>query len=593
MIMQSLWGSPITRVELEQSISRLRQLDQLPEVPRENFVLLHDDPTHLLVVEREKEIASNLAFLSAISDDSLKVMAVCIEEHRNGKGCTIRVASNIGDFSMVTDGFSRLARVWEQAARRGNSRSEDIDIAFREVVDLDLPRILSRLRSRHSSSRKIAGKRALVEQLHDALHDSSIRVTTAIKENRREVRDLRSLFVRLEGIADLDANIIEAKEVVGVLVKQMYAFSSTSNLGAALRNSTLEPSLKTYLPEAIGKLGRYYSATSELVCAARNQAWRLFENVEVEPFQIQIPAALQKSHWKVHAEMQLLFFYETHLDHLRPRFICSSKSACYLCNLFFTLHGGFHIPKTHGRLYDKWTLPDWLDVPTECRENLGRISTLLKATIDGKVQRALRSRKKKVYHYPNESVLPQLASWPASCSSRSLLARSSTSTIRPPTPVFQAGSSSKRHSQCTAMPLTPPTTPPQPECANLSPSEATVGLNTPGLAASQNHISRLTIKEAELPHSRLVDLTTPSLRLQLGTLSLTLEFLHVSSGRLSITCGDIVTLGEGDRIVDINDIPTTTELQLCAKVLDELTFWLRTSHGKVIRISFAWEEQIT
>ena len=116
---QSLWGSPITRVDLEQSISRLRQLDQLPEVPRENLVILHDDPTHLLGVEREREIAGNLAFLSAISDDSLKVMAVCIEEHRNRKGCTIRIASNSGDFSMVTDGFSRLARVWEQAARRG------------------------------------------------------------------------------------------------------------------------------------------------------------------------------------------------------------------------------------------------------------------------------------------------------------------------------------------------------------------------------------------------------------------------------------------------------------------------------------------
>jgi hypothetical protein len=72
-----------------------------------------------------------------------------------------------------------------------------------------------------------------------------------------------------------------------------------------------------------------------------------------------------------------------------------------------------------------------------------------------------------------------------------------------------------------------------------------------------------------------------------------LGFLHVSSGRLSITCEDVdVILTEGDRIVDINDIPTTSELQLCAKVLDELTFWLRTSHRKVIRISFAWEEQI-
>lgn len=106
-------------MELEQSISRLRQLDQLPEIPRENLVILHDDPTHVLGVDREREIASNLAFLSATTDDSLKVMAVCIEEHRNRKGCTVRVSSDSGDFSMLMDGFRRLARVWEQAAQRG------------------------------------------------------------------------------------------------------------------------------------------------------------------------------------------------------------------------------------------------------------------------------------------------------------------------------------------------------------------------------------------------------------------------------------------------------------------------------------------
>jgi hypothetical protein len=79
------------------------------------------------------------------------------------------------------------------------------------------------------------------------------------------VRDLRSLFVRLE-------SIIEAKEIVEVLVRQMYTFSLTSNLGTALRTSILEPSLKVYLLEAISKVGCYYSATSTLICAIRHQA---------------------------------------------------------------------------------------------------------------------------------------------------------------------------------------------------------------------------------------------------------------------------------------------------------------------------------
>ena len=59
------------------------------------------------------------AFLSTTSDDSLKVMAVCVEEHYNGRGITIRVAANTGDLSAVTTRFIRLARALEHAVRRG------------------------------------------------------------------------------------------------------------------------------------------------------------------------------------------------------------------------------------------------------------------------------------------------------------------------------------------------------------------------------------------------------------------------------------------------------------------------------------------
>jgi len=49
----------------------------------------------------------------------------------------------------------------------------------------------------------------------------------------------------------------------------------------------LEPTLKQYLPEAISKLAGYYSATFKLVCAARDKTCCVFQNVRVEPFQIQ------------------------------------------------------------------------------------------------------------------------------------------------------------------------------------------------------------------------------------------------------------------------------------------------------------------
>jgi len=48
--METLWGSQITRAQLQQSISKLRQLDELPEIPRENLVNLEIDSTRQLSI---------------------------------------------------------------------------------------------------------------------------------------------------------------------------------------------------------------------------------------------------------------------------------------------------------------------------------------------------------------------------------------------------------------------------------------------------------------------------------------------------------------------------------------------------------------
>ena len=105
-------------------------------------------------------------------------MAVCVEEHCNGEGITILVISNTGDLSAVVQEFMTLAKILEQAARRGrypdqvpkcdrfcpleNSKAEDIEALFRQVVVLDLYRILSLLRSRHGETWKTAGRPALI-----------------------------------------------------------------------------------------------------------------------------------------------------------------------------------------------------------------------------------------------------------------------------------------------------------------------------------------------------------------------------------------------------------------------------------------------
>ena len=100
-----MWGCDTTQQQLRDSISHLQKLNEVPERPKENILVSRVNSTHRLSISRENEIAGNLAFLSATSDNSLKVMAVYIEEYLNGEGLIIRIASNTGDLLAVTSGF--------------------------------------------------------------------------------------------------------------------------------------------------------------------------------------------------------------------------------------------------------------------------------------------------------------------------------------------------------------------------------------------------------------------------------------------------------------------------------------------------------
>jgi hypothetical protein len=219
----------------------------------------------------------------------------------------------------------------------------------------------------------------------------------------------------------------------------------------------------------------------------------------------------------------------------------------------------------------------------------------LKATLDIKVRRASKSKKKQ-YHFPNESVVLPLAHWSSSSVSRNLSTQASTSTVRPRLPLVQEGDPSA--SLCTKMPLTPPRTPPEPPHAGNSDTEPRVSLgeaalaeNTTGHISTPNDVSLITIRHKELPYSQLITLTTPSLHLQLDRLSLTLDFLQVFSGHLLIAqVEDAIASCKGYRAVNIEDIPTTTELRLsCSQNSSELTLHLQTARKGIVCISFVWD----
>jgi len=152
--------------------------------------------------------------------------------------------------------------------------------------------------------------------------------------------------------------------------------------------SALEPSDAAFVLENPASFDKVLqritrpAAKMRLGSGARNHARQKFR----------VRCANHSTPWKIHAEVQLLIFYELNPRIRRPRVICASKSACYLCHLFIKTHGKFQVPRTHGRFYDRWMLPAWID-DASATDKHGLSSTIVcfNTKLESKVSIALNS----------------------------------------------------------------------------------------------------------------------------------------------------------------------------------------------------------
>jgi hypothetical protein len=390
---------------------------------------------------------------------------------------------------------------------------------------------------------------------------------------RGQAKSLEALFVQLEAIPDKSRDTAKLQQILQQIIREAHDIPA-SDLVIALRDYPGPPSLKTHLSNAIGKLGRYFSVSCELICAARDRAYGVFRNIQVEPYIIDVPPGIQDDSYKVHSEIQLLFFYETHPNLPRPRVICLSKSACYLCNLFFRLHSSFQVPRTHGRIYDKWTLPDWLDIPPERRSSLAAITDSLRSEIDGRF-RAISKGKRRPYSHPNESILLPSAQYPSSSA-------------------LSGGSSIIQSSRLTPDVLTAP------DLALRTP-HASTNIELVGLAASRrtryaiNGISQVGKGGDSLPYKHVVTAPSRSLFLRLNDLSLSVDFDIGVSGYVLIRRAQDTTIERREfPVVRVEDIPITREVQFdCRCGSNELDISFQNSSNGIICVTFVWESVST
>ncbi|KAL8967187.1 MAG: hypothetical protein Q9197_005570 [Variospora fuerteventurae] len=315
-------------------------------------------------------------------------------------------------------------------------------------------RILVRLRSRHAKrqcnfKKEKMQQAKIIPQLYQAINGQTLAQTSGVTPLlftalKADVEKLHALFADLE---NLTASKVKSKSGLDLVVQMVITCQQVHDrriLHQVLtKSSRLDPSSRASITQKITKLSRYSSVSRFLLQAARK--YPVFKRVRISAVCFRAPnlpateldamtanliqGLLDKPKlWKlaskfdgspsfaienhirqgatlpipVHAEVQLLFYYEENTCSLPPRIMCSSKQACFLCDLFFKIHGRFTVPSTHGRLYEKWALPD----AAKTIKNAAILKTLCTfvSAIENALLRETQSTR-KFYPDPYESMI--------------------------------------------------------------------------------------------------------------------------------------------------------------------------------------------
>ena len=308
-----------------------------------------------------------------------------------------------------------LKGILDQLSRVNNAPNTEEDAVLEDAVlaaiaSMCQQRIFSRIKSQRPDAQYTKTKTqflgSVVQQALHAVHKHSKReepnpdVERFTKYSQRLLRCLGTL------------ETCEEKDVLSHIkdvLRAAHRFDKTANLDTVLQGislSHLPPAVQKSLGTRLGKLARYRECSLYLSKIAKKS--ELFRETEVTVVSLNaqlftrdltvpadrclvdclsrcedgaprvfgasnIASKLKKleisnstflktvkaivNDSSVHAEVQLVCHYELHPVAKKPRVICSSKDACYLCNLLIQLDGTFYIPGTHGNLYTRWRLP--------------------------------------------------------------------------------------------------------------------------------------------------------------------------------------------------------------------------------------------
>ncbi|KAK4034802.1 hypothetical protein C8A01DRAFT_18450 [Parachaetomium inaequale] len=491
--------------------------------PRPHSVA-QEDSGRLLSFEREVSLTNTLAFLCGISDNPLHVVATCVEELVSRKGIRVLVAINKKHSTSGSGTLMRIKCGLEEVFRY-LSRVDHVEdallegLVLRAIASLCKDRIFSRIKSRRRDAAYTKRGRVflgtVLQQTLNAVrkHSGHTGSKSEVETFARNSRNLLDCLARLEICQEMDV-LTHLKDVLCAT----HRLSKTTNLDSLFKGlgpTELDPLLQRSFIARLRKLAQYRECALYMIRIAKSLG--LFKETEVKLISLEaqlfatdlttspdcrltgclsrcgrdassafgvqsIASKLQEldrdnstflstvggilGDARVHAEVQIVCYYELYPVARKPRVICSSKDACYLCNLFIQLHGTFHVPRTHGNLYTSWRLPP---LPS-----LNHVQAQLNKALEAQIREAIgglmstETPRLTLFQNENEStVFPFSTSLPTPASS------AGDAPIPKPKlkPVPQLEPAPEPELEPGPSPLQPPNPTPSPEPAPAPPPE--------------------------------------------------------------------------------------------------------------------------
>jgi hypothetical protein len=349
--------------------------------------------SHSLPLDIEQQFADDFSCLAAVEEGAQSVAAVCIEEHVHpdpkSPRLTLRFAAlDIALNDTVKTALQDFAIVLSRASLffEDTSLSDPVEELYHGVIRLHFRRLLARLRSCKWEKPKYLSrshKKPLGQDFDNLIHRSQFMFTKKEKVRRELVQKLLSglaaTYAAFESAdedpkkeaLDMESLVNASFEFCSMEAVRDYLIRLETSVGS---KSTPQVASAIKSLRQIQKIAAYRRISIFLVKIAQTYP-HLFKRgislVYLAPYQ-SVPASIAYEEWAatshVHAEIQLAVHYDLLSQQstkekktqifLCPRTIGISKSLCYLCYHFLRAHKSFFPSRTHGRLYDQWTVPD-------------------------------------------------------------------------------------------------------------------------------------------------------------------------------------------------------------------------------------------